>query len=475
MTLAYAITSHKCQGETLEQVIIDFSHGYGGKSNIQWGSFYVALTRVKKGTDVYLKTFEESQITFNPKVEEKIAAMRNYKQYKFKKIYLSDTIFKENSEEIKLGYYNMRGFMESNHAKYLDNDHNLLKLHILVISETWLTSETSNKTVIEKLKNWKIIKRLDATDNRKHMGLLLITPMNQASRTDLLFDLDYIEGYMKRNKNEPRSLLYQGIVLSLKKIYRRVVCIYIKQTPNEKETLEISGRIDELDCLIGDLNLNPRIQAEKEKLLKLCGTKKCFGLEENTSTQNSQIDHVLIDKELAKITFATAFHSFASDHRPIAVRFGMMDSQFNSYFLEKIHFDIQNHLRSKKDKSQGDETLVSHENNVRSESETINSHFEDEIETSSSFIIRKFNNPPGRNLCFSNAAVTCVLNIPKLRSFLSEDSNHSVEKNSITGELNRIMKQSTRTNDISTQRLRVIVKSKCFTAGQIGRNFSNNL
>ena len=120
------------------------SHAPGEKANIQWGSFYVALTRVKEGKDVYLKTFEESHITFNSKTEEKIDAMRKFKGYKFRKIYLTDAIFKENYDEIKLGYFNMRGFLESNHAKYLDHDHNLLNLHILVISETWLTLDTSN-------------------------------------------------------------------------------------------------------------------------------------------------------------------------------------------------------------------------------------------------------------------------------------------------------------------------------------------
>ena len=54
MTLAYAITAYKCQGDTLEEVIIDFSHAPGEKANIQWGSFYVALTRVKEGKNVYL-------------------------------------------------------------------------------------------------------------------------------------------------------------------------------------------------------------------------------------------------------------------------------------------------------------------------------------------------------------------------------------------------------------------------------------
>ena len=104
ITLAYAITAYKCQGETLEEVVIDFSRETGGKGNIQTGSFYVALTRVKEGKDVYLKCFDENYITFNVRVEEKIESMRKFKAYIFKKIYISDPIFEPDCEEIKIGY-----------------------------------------------------------------------------------------------------------------------------------------------------------------------------------------------------------------------------------------------------------------------------------------------------------------------------------------------------------------------------------
>ena len=71
MTLAYAITSYKCQGETLDEVIIDFSQEAGEKANIQWGSFYDALTRVKEGKKGYLKSFQETYITFNEKLRRR--------------------------------------------------------------------------------------------------------------------------------------------------------------------------------------------------------------------------------------------------------------------------------------------------------------------------------------------------------------------------------------------------------------------
>ena len=55
LPLSYAIPSYKCQGATLEEVIIDFDSEPGDMRNIPYGSFYVALTRVKEGKNVYLR------------------------------------------------------------------------------------------------------------------------------------------------------------------------------------------------------------------------------------------------------------------------------------------------------------------------------------------------------------------------------------------------------------------------------------
>ena len=82
--------------------------------------------------------------------------------------------------------------------------------------------DISNKAVIEKLRNWKIIKRLDATDNKKHMGLLLLAPTKFLGIKDIIFSLDYVEGYTKGNKKKNKILLYQGIVLDLKRIYKKI-------------------------------------------------------------------------------------------------------------------------------------------------------------------------------------------------------------------------------------------------------------
>ena len=64
LSLAYALTAHKCQGDTLEEVIIDFGVDVDRKikNYICAGSFYVALTRVREGCKLFLKSFVCSKI-----------------------------------------------------------------------------------------------------------------------------------------------------------------------------------------------------------------------------------------------------------------------------------------------------------------------------------------------------------------------------------------------------------------------------
>ncbi len=60
---AWAITTHKSQGVTLESAIID-----AGSENFEYGQIYVALSRVKTLDGVYLTALDPTKIAANPKV-----------------------------------------------------------------------------------------------------------------------------------------------------------------------------------------------------------------------------------------------------------------------------------------------------------------------------------------------------------------------------------------------------------------------
>ena len=162
----------------------------------------------------------------------------------------------------------------------------------MILEETWLNSETSNQQVIGKVNNWTVVKRLDSTDGRKHMGLMLVHPKLKIDSQSLVFSIDYTEG----RKSSTDKLLYQGIILQFKEIYRQFVFLYIRETPNETETRDMSNKFKNMDGIIGDLNLDPQSENENNRIKTLCRDSKVMSLKEITTVNFKQLDHILLDK-----------------------------------------------------------------------------------------------------------------------------------------------------------------------------------
>ena len=128
-------------------------------------------------------------------------------------------------------------------------------------------------------------------------------------------------------------------------IYKTVVCIYIRKTPNEKESLEIAKRFQHADCIMGDLNLNPAVPNQSLNLSRICGDTKGIALMEITTNNDNQLDHVLLDKSMMKSCFSTSYLNLASDHKPIVMRVPLPGNQFSEKFLDLIFFDSDHHLK----------------------------------------------------------------------------------------------------------------------------------
>ena len=317
ISLAYALTAHKCQGETLAEVIIDFGadREMGIKNFICPGSFYVALTRVREGKNVYLRSFEKSYIEVNEKIQDKISAMIKFSSYRFKKIYLDEDIFEKGDAEIKVGYLNINGLIEGGHAEYLNEDKNLFNLDLLTLSETKLDKSITTAEIESKLSNWTIICRYDADDERKHMGLILLS-----SKASLI--LSQILSYRHQTAKRDASLQIQGLVLRLHN-HLNIGFIYCRTTPNEKEINGTLKSFKECQILMGDLNLLPKSPKDLKKLKTLCGNEKSISLQEITRTlSGNQPDHILIKKQIEKFCYVTSYFNFISDHNSIVVRIG---------------------------------------------------------------------------------------------------------------------------------------------------------
>ena len=151
-----------------------------GKRFIVPASFYTAITRVHRGDDLYLRSFERCFIQNEPKVEWEINRLRALRPFSKSKVYLYEEIFVPSSE-LKVGYLNINSLLDSLHGQYLNADKNLAHLDLLCLAETHLLPSTTDDSLRLLLSNYEIIARFDAScchwnsnDKRKHLGLLLL-------------------------------------------------------------------------------------------------------------------------------------------------------------------------------------------------------------------------------------------------------------------------------------------------------------
>ena len=326
LTLAYAVTSHKSQGQTLEEVIVDFS----GPGRINDGSFYTAISRVKKGSSLYLKDFKISYIKANPEVAKKMKAMQLLKPYNFMKIHLDERVFLADSEEIKLAYLNIDNLFTAMALEMINNDDNLLNLDYLVISDTRAQTETSNEVLDKQIPNWSIVKRFDSSDKLKHMGMIVLRSKRSLIECNAQFrDKQYTQ------KNFTQMQVVYG---KFKEFDLNVAFVYVRETPSYQEVRMLQKDLELSQLVMGDLNIDSNRSPDDEKLKLLCTTRSRL-LTELTTHRFNQLDHVLLDTTKFDKYYSTSYINFSSDHKVITVRIAKPQSEYDPAFLQKVNFN----------------------------------------------------------------------------------------------------------------------------------------
>ena len=328
----YNLTIFQSQGQTLDEVIIDFS---SKRTRISNGAFYTALSRVRNGKSVFLKDFKHEYVKAEKNVEEKLTTMEIFTPYTFKRVYCDQDIFDGESvpKEIKLGYINTNNLLSGHSVLFLNSNSNILSLDILVVADTRLTDDTTSDGLDSLLTNWNVIDRLDAVDGRQHMGMIVLL-----SRTSPFLKEDFAI-ISKKGYNPDKDMVYvQTSKITILSLKLQIGFGYIRETPNEEELLKITKGFRNCSVVIGDFNLDPNRASDLKKLDFMCGPTRERHLREVTTSNFNQLDHILVEKSLAKQCFSTSFYNPTSDHRTVTIRIPMK-AKFSSKFLEDLNFD----------------------------------------------------------------------------------------------------------------------------------------
>ena len=336
LTICYSVTCHKSQGGTLDEVKVDYTDT---SRNIE-GSFYTSISRIRYGPNLYLRDFKPEYVKANPDVEKKIMSMQTFKQYNFKKTYVTDSLFVSN-EEVKIGYLNVNDLMTSKSFLFIDEDINLKALDFLLVSDTRLNKDQSAEYVQNLFHSWSILARYDSRDQQKHMGMLLLkSSINHENRNNIA-NIDEKQ-YFKKEKVEMQIVFADFPEYNLKAAF-----VYVREKPTGEYIKILKNDLKYVDAIYGDLNLDPQLNQDRLKLDSL-SEHRSIVLTEVTTVRFNQLDHIILDCQKFKNYFVTSYINYTTDHHVITSRIASKGNDFSEQFKQKRTFDVDKETPKRK-------------------------------------------------------------------------------------------------------------------------------
>ena len=292
LTLAWAVTIHKCQGLTLQNIVVDM------KGRFNRGQAYVAFSRVKSIQGLYITNFNQSAIKTDSTVTEVMDELRT-KQLpvihnpQFRTVY--------QSSAITVGHLNIHYFLEK--QKDLINEFNVLKnIDIMCFTETHLEKSHDIKVYLDKFSYTAYRMNKENVPNR--YGVMICISKKFKSQTV------NIEG-----------LLQCEICATLVKLSNRnlVICtVYMRPAMNFKTklkemTLLISQLPGNSECvLIGDFNHDLSADENKHFVKEIEKMGFYQYVTESTTDYGSILDHVYYNGK--KNIRTDVLDTYFSDH-----------------------------------------------------------------------------------------------------------------------------------------------------------------
>jgi len=302
LVLAYAITAHKSQGQTLDDVIIDFSDKNKRKTPTSAGIFYVAATRVKKLSNLYLRSFDHSMIMCSKVVMSELERLRNHAVYTFYKQPLSVQMLARADDEIKVVYLNINGLLVGNHLQDLSYDHNLKAADMICIAETKVDEMVASDLV--DLADFCQIARLDF----RHQSLGMILYQRVSSHVTC-------EVHCKTNTEHKTQMIQVNV-----NNHNKIAFVYWHPT-SHAEIDHMLECVRKNEIIMGDLNIDSLQKSGHNKLESLCLRMNLSITHHGVTHMNTQIDRVLIPITYTKQScYVETYRNLYSDHCALSLR-----------------------------------------------------------------------------------------------------------------------------------------------------------
>ncbi len=286
-------------------------------SRIPQGGFYVAITRVKSGSDLYLKGFHPSYIRVNESAINEIQRMEDTKKYECKKTYLDHQVFEAPELEVKVAYLNCNGILHAHHKASLEADHNIMKADLICLAETKL----SDACQIE-VPNYDVMFRLDVKTGQR-MGMLLL------QRKDVRLASFVDKGFTAANES------FQVIIIEIGNF--KFAFVYLHPDYTSQDFDDLIAQVKDAHYVLGDFNTDSFKPQSASRLGKLLKPGLVSLINEKTHAKGGHLDYVLAKSECVSNCYAESFFAPYSDHFAMTVRCALNEQHVLSHLKDKMN------------------------------------------------------------------------------------------------------------------------------------------
>jgi len=275
---ASAKTCHRCQGDTMDTAVVDFT----GRTFEH--SHYVALSRVTKLENLYIRELNEKSIKISKDVADEMKRLRS------KMSLFSDVPQLISSGRVfQLLFQNVRSF----HKHYQDilSDHRYSELDLIIFAETKLsTADQDEDFILPQFHLYRFDSHL-SQGKRSHYGLVVY------SRTEIKASC-----LNPKNKRTTNQKCIEAVAVTLSDVIpdvpsMSVIAVYCSPgTKRQELELFLTDLVASVDhqpyVIVGDFNID--LQQHPNNTLE--PTTRCPQLIQDVTTDYSTLlDHVYIN------------------------------------------------------------------------------------------------------------------------------------------------------------------------------------
>ena len=283
LTLAWAVTIHKCQGLTMDEIVVSMK----GAKRFGKGQAYVAFSRVKTINGLHITDFDAAGIKTNNKEECEMNEMANNRLCP---VPLPKFMNLDDSDWITVGHLNVHYFLEKMNDLNSDVEKEILsKTNVMCFTETYLTGQSNIDDFLNK-HNY-IAFREDIPDQLNHRGKHGIMICASAALNPKELELIKVNGLESK-------------VVAMQTTMSRF-CVAVVYRPPATPMDSFRTKLDDLlsvmplnvpTVVLGDFNDNILSTRESPltRLMKRYGFEQCIS--GPTTDSGSLIDHIYYNR-----------------------------------------------------------------------------------------------------------------------------------------------------------------------------------